>query len=106
MTKAIIRQFALDSGLSVWDRPAMPCLASRIPYGTAVTVPLLRRIDRAESAVRGLGFRDVRVRDQPTGCFHTKTAANRLHRSECCQRGSHRRQYQHRSLDADRSHHR
>ena len=41
----------------------MPCLASRIPYGTAVTVPLLRRIDRAESAVRGLGFRDVRVRD-------------------------------------------
>jgi uncharacterized protein len=40
----------------------MPCLASRIPYGTAVTVALLSRIDRAEAAVRAFGFRDVRVR--------------------------------------------
>jgi uncharacterized protein len=40
----------------------MPCLSSRIPYGTAVSVPLLSRIDRAEAALRNLGFADVRVR--------------------------------------------
>lgn len=62
MSKADVRRLALAWGLEVWDRPAMPCLSSRIPYGTAVTVPLLGRIDRAEAAVRALGFADVRVR--------------------------------------------
>lgn len=61
-TKADVRRLASAWGLDVWDRPAMPCLASRIPYGTAVTVSLLSRIDRAEAAVRAFGFRDVRVR--------------------------------------------
>ena len=61
-TKADVRRLALHWGLDVWDRPAMPCLSSRIPYGTAVSVPLLGRIDRAEAAVRAFGFRDVRVR--------------------------------------------
>lgn len=60
--KASIRALARSWGLSVWDRPAMPCLSSRLPYGTAVTVPLLSRIDRAEAALRHLGFDDVRVR--------------------------------------------
>ncbi len=60
--KATVRSLARDRGLTVWDRPAMPCLASRVPYGTAVTVDLLGRVDRAELAVRALGFRDVRVR--------------------------------------------
>jgi len=62
MGKDTIRALAKTWGLSVWDRPAMPCLASRIPYGTAVTVPLLGRIDRAEAALRALGFNDLRVR--------------------------------------------
>jgi len=62
LAKGQIRALAQDRGLEVWDRPAMPCLASRIPYGTAVTVPLLRTVDRAESALRALGFDDVRVR--------------------------------------------
>ena len=62
LTKSDVRAVARERGLSVWDRPAMPCLSSRIPYGTAVTVDLLSRIDRAESAVRSLGFDDVRVR--------------------------------------------
>jgi uncharacterized protein len=62
LTKADVRVLARDLGLSVWDRPAMPCLSSRIPYGTAVTVPLLSRVDRAEQAVRALGFVDLRVR--------------------------------------------
>lgn len=61
-TKAHVRQLAKAWGLEVWDRPAMPCLSSRIPYGTAVTVPLLSKIDRAEAALRKLGFGDVRVR--------------------------------------------
>ncbi len=62
LTKSDVRALAQRSGLSVWDRPAMPCLSSRIPYGTAVTVDLLGRLDRAELAVRALGFGDVRVR--------------------------------------------
>ena len=62
MTKADVRQLARDRGLEVWDRPAMPCLSSRIPYGTEVTVDLLSRLDRAEAAMRRLGFDDVRVR--------------------------------------------
>lgn len=61
-TKADVRTLARHWRLPVWDRPAMPCLSSRIPYGTAVSVPLLSRIDRAESALRKLGFDDVRVR--------------------------------------------
>ena len=61
-TKADVRELAQAWGLEVWDRPAMPCLSSRLPYGTAVTVPLLSRIDRAEAAIRQLGFEDVRVR--------------------------------------------
>ncbi len=62
LTKADVRRLARAWGLSVWDRPAMPCLSSRIPYGTPVSIPLLGRIDRAEAALRGLGFVDVRVR--------------------------------------------
>lgn len=60
--KADVRRLARDWDIEVWDRPAMPCLSSRIPYDTAVTVPLLGRIDRAESAIRAMGFADVRVR--------------------------------------------
>jgi pyridinium-3,5-biscarboxylic acid mononucleotide sulfurtransferase len=60
--KAQIRALARHWELPVWDRPAMPCLASRIPYGTPVTVPVLTRLDRAEAALRSLGFGDLRVR--------------------------------------------
>jgi uncharacterized protein len=49
-------------GLPTWDRPASPCLASRIPYGTPVTGDALRRVERAESALAALGFRELRVR--------------------------------------------
>lgn len=61
-TKSDVRLLASAWDVPVWDRPSMPCLASRVPYGTAVTVPLLSRIDRAEAALKALGFRDVRVR--------------------------------------------
>ena len=62
LTKEEIRRLARYWDIPVWDRPAMPCLSSRIPYGTTVSVPLLSRIDRAEAILRELGFDDVRVR--------------------------------------------
>ena len=57
-----IRQLSRRAGLPTWDRPASACLSSRIPYGIAVTPELLEKIDRAESALRDLGFRRFRVR--------------------------------------------
>lgn len=60
-----VRALARDLGLDTWDKPAAACLASRLAYGVAVTDEALRRIERAEVALRTLGFEgDVRVRDQ------------------------------------------
>lgn len=61
-TKADVRAAARALGLAVWDKPAAACLASRIPYGTPVTLGTLDRVGRAEAAVRALGFADLRVR--------------------------------------------
>ena len=61
-TKADVRAASRRMGLRTWDKPAAACLASRVPYGTEVTVGLLGRIDRAEAALHALGFRQVRVR--------------------------------------------
>jgi uncharacterized protein len=61
-TKADVRAHARALGLPNWDKPALACLSSRIPYGTPVTVEKLDRIGRAELAVRRLGFPAVRVR--------------------------------------------
>jgi len=61
-TKADIRAASQQLGLRTWDKPAMACLASRIPYGTEVSVSLLSQLDRAEAALRRLGFRELRVR--------------------------------------------
>jgi uncharacterized protein len=49
-------------GLRTWDKPAAACLASRVPYGTPVTVPTLRTVGAAEAALRALGFPECRVR--------------------------------------------
>jgi uncharacterized protein len=61
-SKADVRAASLRLGLRTWDKPAMACLASRIPYGTHVSVGLLSQVDRAESALRRLGLRQLRVR--------------------------------------------
>ena len=61
-TKADVRAASQQLGLRTWDKPAMACLASRIPYGTEVSVSLLSQLDRAESALRRLGLRELRVR--------------------------------------------
>jgi uncharacterized protein len=62
LAKDEIRWLSHRAGLSTWDRPASACLSSRIPYGTAVTPDLMEKIDRAESVLRELGFRQFRVR--------------------------------------------
>jgi pyridinium-3,5-biscarboxylic acid mononucleotide sulfurtransferase len=61
-TKAHVRALAHELALPSAEKPATPCLASRIPYGTAVDPAVLARIDRAERAVRALGFPVLRVR--------------------------------------------
>jgi pyridinium-3,5-biscarboxylic acid mononucleotide sulfurtransferase len=62
MTKADVRELSREMGLPTWDLPASPCLSSRVPRGTAVTPEILRQVERAEEAVRALGFRELRVR--------------------------------------------
>lgn len=61
--KADVRNIARQLGMEVWDKPAMACLASRIPVGTPVTLGLLARIGQAEAAIAALGFCNFRVRD-------------------------------------------
>lgn len=61
--KAEIRELARARGIRAWDKPAMPCLSSRIPYGRPVTREVLGRIEEAEGWLRDRGFREVRVRD-------------------------------------------
>lgn len=62
LTKAEIRAWSHTLGLPTWDKPQMACLASRIPYGTSVTLERLQQIARAESELRRRGFRQFRVR--------------------------------------------
>jgi len=62
LTKDEIRALSRDFGLRTWDKPQLACLASRFPYGTAITPERLRQVDGLEHDLRGLGFRQVRVR--------------------------------------------
>lgn len=57
-----IRAISATLGLPTWDKPASPCLASRFPYGTAITHERLSRVEQAEEALHDLGFREFRVR--------------------------------------------
>jgi pyridinium-3,5-biscarboxylic acid mononucleotide sulfurtransferase len=61
-TKTEVRAAARALGLDVWDKPAAACLASRVPYGTEVTLGILTRVADAEEALRALGYRELRVR--------------------------------------------
>ena len=62
LTKAEIRTLSQEMNLPTWDKPAQACLASRIPYGTMVTVEALTQIAKAERGLREAGFRQLRVR--------------------------------------------
>lgn len=66
LTKAEIRSLSREMGLPTWDKPALACLASRIPYGTAITADILKRIEQAESYLHSLGIAQVRVRHHGT----------------------------------------
>ena len=63
LAKDDIRRLSKKLGLPTWDRPSMPCLASRIPYHSPITGQRLDRIGKAEESLRRIGFRTVRVRD-------------------------------------------
>jgi pyridinium-3,5-biscarboxylic acid mononucleotide sulfurtransferase len=62
ITKAEIRQLSKAAGLPTWDKPASPCLASRIPYGTPVSPDILIKIAEGENYLHSLGIRQLRLR--------------------------------------------
>ncbi|MBI3089412.1 MAG: ATP-dependent sacrificial sulfur transferase LarE [Candidatus Tectomicrobia bacterium] len=64
--KAEIRLMARELKLPVWDKPALACLSSRLPYGQVITLEKLSRVDQAESFLRQLGLRQLRVRHHDT----------------------------------------
>jgi uncharacterized protein len=62
LSKNEIRELSRKQNLSTWDKPASPCLSSRIAYGVPVTIERLSKVERGEAILRGLGFREFRVR--------------------------------------------
>jgi uncharacterized protein len=76
MTKSDVRLLARAAGYTLWDRPAAPCLSSRVEYGRAVTREVLSQVERAEESMRSLGFREFRVR------HHGELARVEIARSE------------------------
>ena len=68
LSKAMVRQLARDLDIPIWDKPAQPCLSSRVPYGTPVTIETLSKIERAEDYLRSLGLREVRARHHDRLC--------------------------------------
>lgn len=76
LTKLEVRSLARAAGYPVWDRPAAPCLSSRVEYGRTVTREVLERIEKSEESLRALGFRELRVR------HHGELARVEIGRSE------------------------
>ena len=62
MSKSEVRELSRRAGLPTWDKPASPCLSSRIAYGTPVTIARLKTVDTGEEIMRRHGFREFRVR--------------------------------------------
>ena len=62
LSKSEVRELSRRATLPTWDKPASPCLSSRIAYGTTVTIERLGKVDRGEEILRALGFREFRVR--------------------------------------------
>jgi uncharacterized protein len=82
LTKADVRALSRRMGLPTWDQPASPCLSSRLPYGIAVTPARLRQVERAEQALRALGFRELRVRHHDD-CLRIELGPTELERAFC-----------------------
>jgi uncharacterized protein len=66
LTKEDIRTLSKLRNLSTWDKPAQPCLSSRVPFGTPVSVEIMERVAQAEALLKELGLRQVRVRHHET----------------------------------------
>jgi uncharacterized protein len=66
ITKSDIRDLSKELELPTWDKPANPCLASRVPYGTRITDSILRKIEAGERALKDLGIKNVRLRHHDT----------------------------------------
>lgn len=66
LSKDEVRKLSRRAGLPTWDKPASPCLSSRIAYGTTVTIERLASVERGEEIMRALGFREFRVRHHDT----------------------------------------
>ena len=62
LSKSEVRELSRRATLPTWDKPASPCLSSRIAYGTTVTIERLSKVDRGEEILREFGFREFRVR--------------------------------------------
>jgi uncharacterized protein len=62
MTKDDIRRYSRELGLPTWDKPSSPCLSSRFPYGTGITLERLKKVGACEVFLKELGFREFRVR--------------------------------------------
>jgi len=75
LTKPEIRELSRRAGLPTWDEPASACLSSRIPYHSEVTAEKLRIIERAETAIRAMGFRVCRVRHHDLGTAGGRSTA-------------------------------
>ncbi len=82
--KAEVRAIARELGLPNAEKPASPCLASRLPYGTPVEVAVLAQIDRAEIALKRLGYRELRVRHLGT-LARVELGAEDLPRASTCE---------------------
>jgi uncharacterized protein len=76
LTKLEVRALAKAAGYTLWDRPAAPCLSSRVEYGRTVTREVLEQVERGEESLRQLGFREMRVR------HHGELARVEIARSE------------------------
>jgi|SRR5579875_739666 uncharacterized protein len=76
LTKQEIRELSKRMGLPTWDRPASPCLSSRFPYGTQITLERLQQVSSGEKLLRALGFKVVRVR------YHGEVARLEVGRDE------------------------
>jgi pyridinium-3,5-biscarboxylic acid mononucleotide sulfurtransferase len=66
LNKEEVRELSRRATLPTWDKPASPCLSSRIAYGTTVTIERLQKVDRGEEILREFGFREFRVRHHDT----------------------------------------
>ena len=62
ITKNEVRQLAKELGLRIWDKPSSPCLSSRVPYGSEITLKKLSMIEEAENFLKDFGIRELRVR--------------------------------------------